>query len=154
VLVNRGIEIVAPRAPEGLSIVLKPHHGARLYRIVPVRDPNQPRFWCLIVIRCNRSGAVEPGEEPWTISSGLTRDELPDALSQIQANLDSWLEDEDRLALKAWLLEVLPDPLDVIRACGETRRRSPASEDAWDSDDELLTVLAGDQRAELLPGSR
>ncbi len=141
-MIDGEIDVIAPRAPEGLSIVLKPHHGARLYRIVPVRDPNQPRFWCLIVLRCNRSGAVEAGEEPWIISSGLTRDQLPAALNEIQNNLTGWLAQEDRAALKVWLLEHLPDPLDVIRACGETRRRSSIADDAWESDTSFAPVLA------------
>lgn len=140
-LVNDGqIEVVAPRAPEGLSVVLKPRHGARLYRIVPVRDPNQPRFWCLIVLRCSRSGAVEANEEPWVIGSGLTRDQLPQVLAEIQGDLDAWLEDEKRHALRAWLLEQLPDPLDVIRATSETRRRSVPEND-WDPNGSFFPAL-------------
>jgi hypothetical protein len=150
-VIGSEIDVVAPRAPEGLSLVLKPHHGARLYRIVPVRDPNQPRFWCLIVLRCNRSGAVEAGEDPWIVSSGLTRDQLPASLADIQNNLSEWLAHEDRQALKAWLLEMLPDPLDVIRACGETRRRGPVTDDAWEPDDQLIPVLAHELAAAEMP---
>jgi hypothetical protein len=109
--------------------VLKPRHGARLYRIVPVRDPEQPRFWCLIVLRCSRAGAVEAHEDPWVIGTGLTREQLPHVLAEIQGDLDAWLEDETRQELRAWLLEQLPDPLDVIRATNETRRRSAAEGD-------------------------
>ena len=90
-MIDGEIDVIAPRAPEGLSIVLKPHHGARLYRIVPVRDPNQPRFWCLIVLRCNRSGAVEAGEEPWIISRGLNRDQLTAVLFDIHYYFIVWL---------------------------------------------------------------
>jgi len=129
--VDGRIEIVVPRAPEGLSIVLKPHHGARLYRILPVRDPEQPRFWCLVVLRCTRAGAVEASEDPWVIGSRLTRDQLPQVLAEIQGDLNTWLDDERRHALRAWLLEHLPDPLDVIRATNETRRRS-APEPDWE----------------------
>jgi hypothetical protein len=125
------IDVVAPRAPEGLSIVLKPHHGARLYRIVPVRDPEQPRFWCLIVLRCSRAGAVEANEDPWIIGNGMTRDQLPLMLAEIQGDVAAWLADERRHALRAWLLEQLPDPLDVIRATNETRRRS-VPEQEWE----------------------
>jgi hypothetical protein len=131
-VIDGQIEVVAPRAPEGLSLVLKPRHGARLYRIVPVRDPEQPRFWCLIVLRCSRAGAVEAGEDPWVIASGLTRDQLPQVLAEIQGDLSTWLEDEKRSELRAWLLEQLPDPLDVIRAASETRRRASADTD-WES---------------------
>ncbi len=136
------IDVVAPRAPEGLSLILKPHHGARLYKIVPVRDPNQPRFWCLIVLRCTRSGAVEENEDPWIIADGLTRDRLPAALSDIQNNLTDWLGDARHQALRAWLLERLPDPLDVIRASGETRRKSAVHDDPWEADGAFLPSLA------------
>jgi hypothetical protein len=150
--VNDGeIEVVAPRAPEGLSLVLKPYHGARLYKIVPVRDPNQPRFWCLIVLRCNRSGAVEENEEPWIVSSGLSRDQLPSTLTDIQTNLGEWLAHDDRRALRAWLLERLPDPLDVIRACGETRRRTAVTEDVWEPDTDFIPILARELAATELP---
>lgn len=138
------IDVVAPRAPEGLSLVLKPHHGARLYKIVPVRDPNQPRFWCLIVLRCTRSGAVEENEDPWIIADSLTRDRLPAALSDIQNNLSDWLADDRHQALRGWLLERLPDPLDVIRASGETRRKSAVHDDPWESDSGFLPSLAHD----------
>ncbi|MCC6793391.1 MAG: hypothetical protein IT336_17030 [Thermomicrobiales bacterium] len=131
-MIDGQIDVVVPRAPEGLSLVLKPKHGARLYRIVPVRDPEQPRFWCLIVLRCSRSGAVEADEAPWVIGNGLTREQLPQMLAEIQGDLHAWLDDVQRHDLRDWLLQHLPDPLDVIRASNETRRRSPA-EPEWDS---------------------
>jgi hypothetical protein len=121
--INITVDVVAPRTPEGLSLVLKPSHGSRLYRIVPVRDPDQPRFWCLIVLRCSRAGAVEEQEDPWMIANGLTRDLLPKVLAEIQADVMAWLEAESRRALREWIHQVLPDPLDVIRATNETRRR-------------------------------
>ena len=134
------VTIVAPRTPEGLSIVLKPHHGSRLYRVVPVRDPEQPRFWCLIVLRCSRAGAVEPDEAPWVICGGLTRDQLPLMLAEIQTDVTGWLADGSRQALRAWLLEQLPDPLDVIRATNETRRRtSPEAE--WEPGESFFPTL-------------
>lgn len=120
---SSNIEIVVPRAPEGLSIVLKPRHGARLYRVVPVRDPDQPRFWCLIVLRCTRAGAVEAEERPWVVATGLVREALPQVLAEIQGDLETWLDSADRAGLREWLMQELPDPLDVIRAFGETRRR-------------------------------
>jgi hypothetical protein len=139
------LEIVIPRAPEGLSIVLKPRHGARLYRVVPVRDPEQPRFWCLIVLRCTRAGAVEAEERPWVVASGLMRDALAPALAEIQADLDAWLDADGRQGLRPWLMQELPDPLDVIRAFGETRRRGPL-----DGLDESLAFPLGD---DLVAGS-
>lgn len=123
------IDVVVPRAPEGLSLILKPHHGARLYRVVPVRDPEQPRFWCLVVLRCTRTGGVEEGVAPWFVAGKLTRDDLPKRLAEIQADLDGWLARDGNGALRAWLLEPLPDPLEVIRAINEPRRRGAAWEE-------------------------
>jgi hypothetical protein len=131
-VIDGQIDVVVPRAPEGLSLVLKPKHGARLYRIVPVRDPDQPRFWCMIVLRCSRSGAIEDGEQPWVIGSGLTREQLPQILAEIQADLNAWLDAPERHELRDWLLQQLPDPLDVIRASNETRRRAPV-EPEWEA---------------------
>jgi hypothetical protein len=134
------VTIVAPRTPEGLSIVLKPHHGSRLYRVVPVRDLDQPRFWCLIVLRCSRAGAVEPDEDPWVISSGLTRDQIPPMLAEIQSDVAGWLAADSRQKLRAWLLQQLPDPLDVIRATNETRRRS-SPEAEWEPGESFFPAL-------------
>jgi hypothetical protein len=66
------------------------------------------------------------------IGNGLTRDQLPQVLAEIQADVAAWLGEERRHALRAWLLEQLPDPLDVIRATNETRRRS-AAEPEWEA---------------------
>jgi hypothetical protein len=132
------VDVVIPRAPEGLSLVLKPHHGARLYRVLPVRDPNQPRFWCLVVLRCSKMGAVEDGEAPWIIADGLTRDRLPAALAEIQADITAWLARESNQRLRDWLLEQLPDPLDVIRASGESRRRHGTHEATWEEEAEAF----------------
>lgn len=142
-MIDGQIEVVVPRAPEGLSLVLKPSHGARLYRILPVRDPNQPRFWCLVVLRCSRAGAVEGDEEPWVIASGLTREQLPQFLAEIQGDVAAWLGRDERRALRAWLLEQLPDPIDVIRASNETRRRAPA-ESEWDTNGAFFPSLIQD----------
>lgn len=139
-MIDGQIDVVVPRAPEGLSLVLKPKHGARLYRIVPVRDPEQPRFWCLIVLRCSRSGAVEATEAPWVIGNGLTREQLPLILAEIQHDLHGWLEDEQRHDLREWLLQLLPDPLDVIRASNETRRRV-STEPEWEATDSFFPSL-------------
>jgi hypothetical protein len=136
------VDVVAPRAPEGLSLVLKPHHGARLYRVLPVRDPNQPRFWCLVVLRCSKMGAVEEGEAPWVVATGLTRDGLPAALAELQSDLNGWLQREGNERLRDWVLEQLPDPLDVIRATGESRRRHGTHEQDWASDTDVLPALA------------
>lgn len=141
------IDVVVPRAPEGLSLILKPHHGARLYRMVPVRDPEQPRFWCLVVLRCTRTGGVEEGVAPWFVAGKLTRDDLPKLLAEIQADLDGWLAREEYRALRSWLLEHLPDPLDVIRAIGEPRRRHSAH-DAWEEPAvPVITPDLGDMEA-------
>jgi hypothetical protein len=139
-VIDGQIDVVVPRAPEGLSLVLKPKHGARLYRIVPVRDPEQPRFWCMIVLRCSRAGAVEADEAPWVIGNGLTREQLPQILAEIQADLNGWLDHDERRELREWLLQQLPDPLDVIRASNETRRR-PSSDADWDSSSAFFPTL-------------
>lgn len=138
------IDIVVPRTPEGLSIVLKPRHGSRLYRVVPIRDPETPRFWCLIVLRCTRAGAVEADAQPWVIGSGLTRDEVPARLAEIQDDLPGWLAKDGRQGLHRWLMEQLPDPLDVMRACGETRRRTNGTGAAWDATDDFISAMSPD----------
>jgi hypothetical protein len=86
-----------------------------------------------VVLRCSRMGAVEEHEAPWMIAGGLTRDALPGALAEIQKDITGWLARDGNDRLRAWLLEQLPDPLDIIRATGESRRRHGAA-DAWETE--------------------
>lgn len=124
------VDLVAPRTPDGLGFLLKARATDRLFRIMPARDPRQPRFWCFTVYRCTPAGVVNPAERPWIGAGGMTREELPAALAAIQADVDAWLQQEQCHELRSWLLAndtETADPLKpAARTVPATRRRPPA----------------------------
>ena len=99
------IVVVEDRTSNPLGLYLKAGTTGRLYRVEPVRDPAQPRFWCLRVYRCTRAGVPDTLERPWFGGGGLTRDELPEVLSAIRTDVEAWLGVAARQPLRRWLLE-------------------------------------------------
>jgi len=98
------VEVVAPRGPEGFGFFVRARATGQVYRISPARDPRQPRFWCLLVTRCSSAGVADPSERPWLGAGGMTRDELPEALAAIRADVGGWLAQDACGELRAWLL--------------------------------------------------
>lgn len=101
-------DIVESREPGGIGFVLKARASGRRYRVAPARDPRQPRFWCILVYRCSPGGLADPGERPWLGAGGMTREELPEALAAIRADIDAWLAKTDCVELRDWLLDATP----------------------------------------------
>ena len=98
------IDLIEPRSPDGLGFLLKARATGRLYRLMPARDPRQPRFWCFTVYRCTSAGVVNPTERPWLGAGGMTREELPVALAAIHEDVGAWLAKEECHELRTWLL--------------------------------------------------
>jgi len=84
--------------------------GAR-FLVIPHRDPQQPRLWCVVVAKCASGGLVDLSEAGYIAQRHLSRDELADALAAIRANLDAWLSEPLRQPLTEWLLTSPPAPL-------------------------------------------
>jgi hypothetical protein len=102
------LEVIEPRKPEGLGFYLKARATGRLFRVEPVRNPDQPRFWCLCIYRCERPRVLDPTERPWLSGRNLTRDELPELLNTIRTDIDAWLDQESCRKLRRWLLAGTP----------------------------------------------
>lgn len=101
---DEAIDVIEARDTEVLGVVLKARASGRQYRVRPVRDPRQPRFWCVQVFRCSSGGAADPTERPWTGGPTMTREELPAALAAIRADVGAWLAREECQELRRWLL--------------------------------------------------
>ncbi len=108
------ISVVEPRTVEGLGLQFKTAATGRLYRLVPVRDPGQPRFWRFLVFRCLPGGMADPAESPWAVAGTMTREELPAALEAIRADVGSWLARPECRELRRWLLPPDAYPTDVV----------------------------------------
>jgi hypothetical protein len=102
-------EIVAARVPQGLGVLVRSHAAGTLFRITPVRDPDQPRFWCLRIDRCLRTGFVDPAAPSCLTEGGLTRDSLMEVLAAIRGDVNGWLSHAGRQALRRWLGDQLAE---------------------------------------------
>lgn len=86
------------------AFTLKVVDDGRTYRVTPHRDPDQPRFWCVVVFRCTPAG-VPDGADPWWIAaSGLSREELGGTLAAIRNDPAAWLAEPARAGLRVRLL--------------------------------------------------
>jgi hypothetical protein len=102
------IEAVELRGAGGLGVFLRVGSDQRLYRVAPVRDPQQPRFWCLAVFACSACGIPETGSAIWAGWWGSTQGELPGLLDAIKADAGAWLAEEQCLSLREKLLQPRP----------------------------------------------
>ncbi len=119
-------EIVTARVPQGLGVLVRSHADGTLFRITPVRDPDQPRFWCLRIDRCLRTGFVDPAAPSCLTEGGLTRDSLMGVLAAIRSDVNGWLSHVGRQALRQWLGNQLaeePASAPVHQRQGESRNR-------------------------------
>jgi hypothetical protein len=117
-------EAVGLRGAGGLGGFLGVGADHRLYRVAPVRDPRQPRFWCLAVFACSACGIPETGSAIWAGWWGSTQGELPELLDSIKADAGAWLAEEQCLSLREKLLQPRPP----VRLPAARAHRKAASE--------------------------
>jgi hypothetical protein len=98
------VEVVEERNADAYGFTVKVLANGLLHRILPVRDPRQPRFWCVVVFRCSPGGVPDASEQPWVGPGGLRREELKETMSAIRANPSSWLAETAHGQLRDWML--------------------------------------------------
>src|SRR5215212_5447820 len=106
------VEVVEERNADAYGFTVKVLANGLLHRILPVRDPHQPRFWCVVVFRCSPGGIPDASEQPWVGLGGLQREELKETMS---ANPSSWLAETERGQLRDWMLAPGPAPAPAVR---------------------------------------
>lgn len=97
------VDVIASRTPEGIGFSFKVRTSSRLYRVEPVRDPGQPRYWRFRIFRCLPGGRADPTERPWLGGPGLARDELAEAAAAIREDVAGWLGQQDHGELRRWV---------------------------------------------------
>jgi hypothetical protein len=111
-------ELVQLRVPEGLSVYLKHRESPWMFRVLPVRDPDQPRLWCLRVEPCAGPSlsAKTASLDPFYTCLGMARERLAETLDAIHRDAVAWLADEATTAFRDWLSWVtqLPVPSNFI----------------------------------------
>src|SRR5918995_1333201 len=108
------VEVVEERNADAYGFTVKVLANGLLHRILPVRDPHQPRFWCVVVFRCSPGGIPDASEQPWVGLGGLRRGELEETMSAIRADPSSWLAETAHGQLRDWMLA--PGPADAPAA--------------------------------------
>ena len=99
-----GVEVIGERPPDAYAFTLRANANGRTYRVAPERDPDQPRFWCVVVYRCSPGGLPDGSERPWVGPCGLRREDLKETLGAIRSDPGSWLAEDSHGALRAWML--------------------------------------------------
>ncbi len=128
------VQVIELRGNGGLGVFLRVGDDQRLYRVAPVRDPNQPRFWCLAAFECSSCGIPVSGSAIWAGWWGSSQIELPGLLDAIKEDAGAWLANEQCVKLRMILQQPRP-PLQMPLA--RTARR-----DADNHPDEILASTA------------
>lgn len=101
---------VAPlRSPEGLIVYLTHAETPWVFRIVPVRDPDQHRLWCLRLEACSApslSARTAP-LDPYYTSLAMTREQLMQTLGAIRSATSEWLTETAQGDLRRWIANVV-----------------------------------------------
>lgn len=110
------VEIIEPRTAGGLGVFLRMSGEQRLTRVAPVRDPRQPRFWCLAAFECSSCGIPVSGDAIWAGFWGSPQSSLAELLATIRKDAAAWLQREECAQLRALLLRPRPPyPLPLPR---------------------------------------
>ncbi|HYO28973.1 MAG TPA: hypothetical protein VER37_00210 [Thermomicrobiales bacterium] len=104
------VEVVVPRGTGTLEVFLRVGADPRLYRVMPLRDPEQPRYWCLAVVACAPSGSPESADPLWAGAWGMAWGDVPVALAAIRGDAATWLAGNGQAGLRARLRERHPAP--------------------------------------------
>jgi hypothetical protein len=93
IMVSGDFEIVRSREAEGLSLYLRPVEGGWTFRVFPVRDPLQSRFWCLQVEPCASASAIARTSpyDPFFVAPAMTRDQMMEMLTLVKTETATWL---------------------------------------------------------------
>jgi hypothetical protein len=102
-------EILKPKQPGYLGVEFRMRGTDRLFRLRPVRCPDQPRFWCFEVRRCRLRDEIDPTEPPWLGADRLGREELRAAVETIQADIDGWLAGPGQRSMREWIVGEEPE---------------------------------------------
>jgi hypothetical protein len=98
------IAVVAEHVTGAYGFTMKTGANEFLHRVLPLRDPDQPRFWCVVVVRCTPGGLPDRSQPPWVGRRGLRREDLSETMEAIRANLSAWLALPEQIALREWVL--------------------------------------------------
>ena len=104
------LELLPTKAESKFGISLKIRESGTQFRFAPVRDPNQPRLWCVSVRRCSPGGMLDTAGPVWIDRPGQSRTDVAELIETIRADIGNWLAIPLRRNLCHWLLTATPAP--------------------------------------------
>ena len=104
---------IPARTSEGLVRYLRHAPSGWVFRILPWRDPDQPRFWCLRVEACTSPSmaARTMSRDPFYTALAMTRQELTDTLGRIESDATTWFGTAAQERVRLWMLEIVRSPV-------------------------------------------
>lgn len=109
--------------PNAFTFRIKVTESGALFLVLPRRDPAQPRFWCVMVVKCAPGGMIDPSEGGWLGKQGLRREELGGIMTEIRENVNRWLTDPAQERLLTWVRTSQPTP--ALTDTAASHRRKP-----------------------------
>ena len=112
-VVNGGtLATIDEHLPGAFGFRIKATASGALFLVLPQRDPSQPRFWCVVVVKCAPGGLVDSSELGWMGRQGLRREELAETMAAIRADVDRWLAEPSQARLRTWVQTAHPSTRD------------------------------------------
>lgn len=111
--------------PGAFTFRIKVTDSGAMFLVLPRRDPAQPRFWCVMVVKCAPGGMIDPSEGGWLGKQGLRREELGGTMTEIRENVNSWLAEPAQARLLTWVCSSPPTPALTDAAVMNRRRPDP-----------------------------
>ena len=101
------------RTPEGLNLYFKHAESPWTFRVLPVRDPDQPRLWCLRLEACAGPSlnAKTARVDPFYTSLSMTREQIAVTLDSIRQDTPGWLQATEQQELRRWLGRIVKMPV-------------------------------------------
>jgi len=108
IMIVPAFELIPLRTPEGLILYLKHQESPWVIRVIPVRDPDQPRLWCLRMEPCAGASltAKTARVDPFYTSLAMTREQLAETLATIRQSAAAWLVEQAQGDLRRWLSRI------------------------------------------------
>ena len=103
-----GFDSVDPRVRDGHAVYLRGRVSGRVFRVSPVRDPGQPRLWCLLVERCLSATTPITRGDAVIGTAASPREEALAELHELEKDPTTWLGQKHHRALRTWLRDHEP----------------------------------------------
>ena len=112
---------------DGLVCYIRHVPSDWIVRLMPWRDPDQPRFWCLRMELSTDSNLAAPTAtlDPFYSCLAMSRQELLETLVRLQTDTDTWFGEPAQAGIRTWLADAVqrPKPAPAARTWSSLRSR-------------------------------